>query len=126
MSLSVIRALRSPAAPTYARAVSTSPYGRTHVWRNRDPKLPKPFVPHFPQLVVLADGSSFVQHTTSPRGTFRSTRDTSNNPLWNALIAREGDEEEGRLVGRMGRFSKKFEGMEISVDDIEGESDSKQ
>ncbi|EKM52911.1 uncharacterized protein PHACADRAFT_261604 [Phanerochaete carnosa HHB-10118-sp] len=122
MALSLVQTLRPPTVPTFVRALSTSPYGRTHVWKKRAPKLPKPFVPHFPQRVVLADGSSFIHHTTSPRGTFRSTRDTTNNPLWNSLVAREGEEEEGKLVGRMGRFSKKFEGMEISDIEVEGSS----
>ena len=122
MSLSLTRALRPPAPPTCARALSTSPYGRTHVWKKRAPKLPKPFVPHFPQRVVLADGSSFVHHTTSPRGVFRMTRDTTNHPVWNALVAREGEEEEGKLVGRMGRFSRKFGGMEIGDTEVEGAS----
>ncbi len=37
------------------RLVSSSPYGRTHVWRRRAPKLPNPVVPQFPQRVTLAD-----------------------------------------------------------------------
>ncbi|KAG1738012.1 hypothetical protein EDB19DRAFT_1909457 [Suillus lakei] len=48
------------------RSVSTSPYGRSHVFKQRLPKLPNPVVPHFPQRVVRADGSSYMQWTTSP------------------------------------------------------------
>lgn len=91
---------------------STKAYGRTHVWKHRAPQLPKPFVPHFPQTVVLANGATFVYRGTSPRSVFRMTRDTTNNPVWNALVAREGEEGEGAAVGRMGRFSRRFADME--------------
>ncbi|KAG1738006.1 hypothetical protein EDB19DRAFT_1715721 [Suillus lakei] len=30
------------------RSVSTCPYGRSHVFKQRLPKLPNPVVPHFP------------------------------------------------------------------------------
>lgn len=82
--------------------------------------MPKPFVPHFPQRVVLSDGSSFLHYTTSPRGLFKMTRDTKNHSLWNAFVTTEGEELEGKTTGRMGRFSKKFEGMDISVDEVVG------
>src|ERR1700761_1115766 len=45
------------------RFVSSSPYGRTHVWKHRQRKLPNPVVPQFPQIVIRSDGSSFVHHT---------------------------------------------------------------
>lgn len=100
--------------------MSVSPYGRTHVWKHRAFKLPKPFVPQFPQRVVLSDGSSFLHRTTSPRSVFKMTRDTRNNPIWNAFVATGGEELEGKATGRMGRYSRKFEGMEVSVDEVAG------
>ncbi|KIP05175.1 hypothetical protein PHLGIDRAFT_92496 [Phlebiopsis gigantea 11061_1 CR5-6] len=102
--------------------MSSSPYGRAHVWKHRDFKMPKPFVPQFPQRVVLSDGSSFVHYTTSPRSIFKTTRDTRNNPIWNAFVATEGEDVEAKASGRMGRFSRRFEGMDISVDEVVGDT----
>ncbi|KAI0076420.1 hypothetical protein K474DRAFT_1568143, partial [Panus rudis PR-1116 ss-1] len=92
------------------RYVSSSPYGRTHVWKHRPPTLPLPFVPKFPQLVVRADGSTYTQYTTSPRSVIRLTRDTSNNPIWNpSFWVGEGKgEEEDAVTGRLGRFRRRF------------------
>ena len=96
---------------TQARYVSDSPYGRTHIWKNRQRVLPMPFVPQFPQLVVRADGSTYTHITTSPRSVIRLERDTTNNPLWSALVVRADLEEEGQMVGRLGRFNRRFEGL---------------
>ncbi|KAI1791440.1 hypothetical protein LXA43DRAFT_1011580 [Ganoderma leucocontextum] len=90
------------------RAVSSSPYGRTHVWKRRQKKLPNPVVPVFPQRLVRVDGSTIVHWTTSPRSVIRLTRDTTNNPLWNAARFVGMDEEEDEVTGRMGRFSRRF------------------
>lgn len=103
--------------------MSRSAYGRTHVWKHRAFKLPKPFVPQFPQRVVLSDGSTFVHYTTSPRSVFKMTRDTRNNPIWNAFVATESEDMQGKATGRMGRYSRKFEGMEVSVDEVAGEKE---
>lgn len=92
------------------RSVSTSPYGRTHVWKRRPPVLPLPVVPKFAQTIIRSDGSSFVHWTTSPKSLVRLTRDTTNNPLWNTANwanDRTLDEENGS-TGRMGRFNRKF------------------
>jgi hypothetical protein len=98
------------------RHVSSSPYGRTHVWRRRAPKLPNPVVPQFPQRVVRSDGSSFTHWTTSPRSSLTLTRDVSNHPLWNPSEALSGEmeEEEGKTTGRLGRFSRRF-GSEMGM-----------
>ena len=114
------RALSSTPLLPWARSMSASPYGRTHVWKHRAFKLPKPFVPQFPQRVVLSDGSSFVHRTTSPRIIFKATIDTINNPIWNSFVATEGEELEGKATGSMGRYSRKFEGMEVTVDEVAG------
>ena len=113
------------------RSVSSSPYGRTHVWRRRAPKLPNPVVPHFPQRVTLADGSTFVHWTTSPRSAIRLTRDNTNNPLWNPWVEAQGlsaDSTDESASGRMGRFGRKFEdmggvGFEVDMDVLQGEAE---
>lgn len=125
---SVLRTVKShhACALNLIRAVSSSPYGRTHVWRRRAPKLPPPLVPHFPQRVILADGSTYVHWTTSPRSTLRLTRDATNNPLWNPrLEAGNSEELEGRTSGRLGRFRRRFEelgGTEMETELVEEES----
>ena len=99
---------RSPTTQLQTRFVSSSPYGRTHVWKRRSKKLPNPMVPVFPQRLVRVDGSTVVHYTTSPRSVIRLTRDTTNNPLWNASRFVGMDEEEDEVTGRMGRFSRRF------------------
>jgi len=94
------------------RCVSSSPYGRTHVWKRRPNKLPNPVVPHFPQRVVRSDGSTFVHWTTSPRSLIKLTRDVTNNPVWNpGMWKSDGAEEESEVTGRLGRFNRRFEGL---------------
>ncbi len=96
-------------APRCTRTVSSSPYGRTHVWKRRPNKLPNPLVPQFPQRVIRADGSSFTHWTTSPRPLIRLTRDVTNHPLWNvSALTGEGAAEESEVTGRLGRFNRKF------------------
>ncbi|EIM84621.1 uncharacterized protein STEHIDRAFT_23193, partial [Stereum hirsutum FP-91666 SS1] len=94
---------------TQTRSWSSSPYGRTHVWRRRQTPLPNPIVPQFPQRVIRSDGSSFTHWTTSPRSLLRLTRDLTNNPFWNvSLMTKEGAEEESAVTGRLGRFQRRF------------------
>ncbi|KAJ7725640.1 hypothetical protein DFH07DRAFT_970778 [Mycena maculata] len=97
----------------HVRGISSSPYGRTHVWKRRKPILPNPVVPKYPQRVIRADGSSFVHWTTSPRSLIRLTRDTTSNPLWNTGMWADGRgmEEESETTGRLGRFNRKFDGI---------------
>lgn len=102
------------------RSISNSPYGRTHVWKRRAPKLPHPLVPKFPQKVVRSDGTSFTHWTTSPISLIRLTRDTTNNPNWNT--GNPGDrsfEEENTTTGRLGRFSRKFADLGADLDDTQ-------
>ncbi|KAF5353323.1 hypothetical protein D9756_007989 [Leucocoprinus leucothites] len=104
----------------FTRSVSTSPYGRTHVWKRRPPVLPNPVVPKYPQTIIRSDGSSFVHWTTSPKSMVRLTRDTTNNPVWNTAnwaSDRALDEETGS-AGRMGRFNRKFGGVTISKEEV--------
>jgi len=97
---------------TFTRSVSSSPYGRTHVWKRRQAKLPNPVVPQFPQRVIRADGSTFVHWTTSPRSVFKLTRDVTNNPTWNpGMWKSDSTEEESAITGRLGRFNRRFEGL---------------
>jgi hypothetical protein len=106
------------------RSVSSSPYGRTHVWKRRPKRLPNPIVPQFPQRVIRADGSSFTHWTTSPRPLIRLTRDVTNNPLWNvSALLGEGAAEESEVTGRLGRFNRKFVGEEVDwMSEAEGVS----
>lgn len=97
---------------TLTRSVSSSPYGRTHVWKRRQAKLPNPVVPQFPQRVIRADGSSFVHWTTSPRSVIKLTRDMTNNPTWNpGMWKSDSTEEESAVTGRLGRFNRRFDGL---------------
>jgi len=120
------RLVPSPQVPLiFQRGVSSSPYGRAHVWKRRPPVLPNPIVPKYPQRVIRADGSSFTHWTTSPRSMIRLTRDTTNNPLWNTgtWASGRGFEEESATTGRLGRFNRRFEGVGgagVSVDFMEG------
>ncbi|KAJ7665654.1 hypothetical protein B0H17DRAFT_288340 [Mycena rosella] len=108
----------------HVRGVSSSPYGRTHVWKRRDPVLPNPVVPKYPQRLIRADGSSILHWTTSPRSLIRLSRDTTSHPLWNTGMWADGRglEEESETTGRLGRFNRKFEGIGGSgqVDWMEG------
>jgi len=93
----------------FTRSVSSSPYGRTHVWKRRPKRLPNPIVPQFPQRVIRADGSSFTHWTTSPRSLIRLTRDVTNHPLWNvSALTGSGAAEESEVAGRLGRVQRKF------------------
>ncbi|KAI6005943.1 hypothetical protein EDD15DRAFT_2214886 [Pisolithus albus] len=97
-----------------ARSHSTSPYGRSHIRKKHPRSLPAPVVPHFPQQVIRADGSTFTHWITSPRSRIVLTRDTTNHPLWNATerlcggsaVLTQDEEDEG--TGRMGRWKKRF------------------
>jgi ribosomal protein L31 len=109
----------------FARGVSSSPYGRTHVWKRRPKRLPNPIVPQFPQRVIRADGSSFTHWTTSPRSLIRLTRDVTNHPLWNvSALAGEGAAEESEVAGRLGRFQRRFVGEVDWMNEAEGLSPS--
>lgn len=74
--------------------------------------------------MILADGSTFIHWTTSPRSTIKLTRDTTNNPLWNPWLESSNPEDaEGASAGRLGRFRRKFEelgGTELEMDWVEG------
>jgi len=117
-------ALTHPPNLSQTRSVSSSPYGRTHVWKHRQRKLPKPFVPQFPQRVIRADGSTFTHYTTSPRSVIRLTRDTTNNPLWNATKWMAESEEEDVVTGRLGRFNRRFDGLGGHGQDIDWMSEA--
>jgi hypothetical protein len=109
-ALSTRVVLRSGSSSNTKRSVSSSPYGRTHVWKRRPKRLPNPIVPQFPQRVIRSDGSSYTHWTTSPRPLIRLTRDVTNHPLWNvaAALRGEGVLEESEVTGRLGRFNRKF------------------
>lgn len=91
---------------------SSSPYGKSH--RQRLPALPRPTVALFPQTVVMTDGSTFTQWSTSPRSVIRLTRDVNNNPLYRP--GSEGDDQLEDEAGRLGRFRRRFENADDAVD----------
>ncbi|TFL01771.1 hypothetical protein BDV98DRAFT_529700 [Pterulicium gracile] len=102
------------------RSISSSPYGRTHVWKRRPRTLPNPVVPKFPQVVIRADGSSFTHWTTSPKSSIQLTRDTTNNPVWNTSMWTDemSMEEENAHKGRLGRFNRRFESVSGASDEM--------
>lgn len=116
-------ATRQPIALCQTRHVSSSPYGRAHVWRNRPKKLPNPCVPQFPQQVIRADGSTFTHYTTSPRSVITLTRDTTNNPIWAPFIGNKEDATSEQLTGRLGRFNKRFDGIGGLGEEVDWMSD---
>jgi len=91
---------------------------------NLIPRSKRPYL--LDQIVVLSDGSSFKQLTTSPRGIIRSTKDIRNNPLWNPSMRELRDVEEdeaGRLKRFRDRFGMGFEeegGLEALLNPSEG------
>jgi len=114
---SAVSRVKWPTTSKPSRSISNSPYGRTHVWKRRPPSLPNPVVPKYPQKVIRSDGTSFIHWITSPKSLIRLTRDTTNNPQWNT--GNPGDrllEEESGSVGRLGRFSRKFEDLGSDLD----------
>ncbi|CCM06589.1 uncharacterized protein FIBRA_08867 [Fibroporia radiculosa] len=123
-SPSLVAASARASAVAQTRNVSSSPYGRTHVWKHRQRQLPKPFVPQFPQRVIRADGSTFTHYTTSPRSVIRLTRDTTNNPLWNASKWMAESEEEDVVTGRLGRFNRRFDGLGGHGQDVDWMSEA--
>ncbi|KAK6355307.1 hypothetical protein TWF696_004417 [Orbilia brochopaga] len=61
----------------------------------------------FEQIVILSDGSSYKQLTTSPQGVFRSSKDVRNHFLWNPLSEGLANVEEDE-AGRLKKFREKF------------------
>ena len=64
----------------------------------------------FYQLVQFSDGSTIHIPTTSPRPILRLTKDNRNNVLWNPemrMAVGEGDES-----GMVGKFKRKYEGLD--------------
>ena len=61
----------------------------------------------FHQTIVLTDGSTFKVMSSSPRKTYRLTRDKFNNPLWTGR-RRSADEDEQNQ--QLSKFRKSFTG----------------
>jgi hypothetical protein len=72
--------------------------------------------------VILSDGSSYKQLTTSPRGVLRSTKDIRNNPLWNPSMKELADVEEDE-AGRLRRFRERFGGAFEVDEEVVGEGE---
>ncbi|KAK6361172.1 hypothetical protein TWF730_004916 [Orbilia blumenaviensis] len=61
----------------------------------------------FEQIVILSDGSSYKQLTSSPQGVFRSNKDVRNHILWNPTSESLANVEEDE-AGRLKKFREKF------------------
>ncbi|KAF3910135.1 hypothetical protein AA313_de0207300 [Arthrobotrys entomopaga] len=61
----------------------------------------------FEQIIILSDGSSYKQRTTSPQGVFRSNKDVRNSILWNPTSESLANVEEDE-AGRLRKFREKF------------------
>lgn len=60
----------------------------------------------------MTDGSCFTQLTTSPRGVYRTTKDSHNHPLWNPAIGQMKlveEDEAGKLKAFREKFGQQFE-----------------
>jgi hypothetical protein len=61
----------------------------------------------FYQTIVLSDGSTFKVMSSSPRKTYRLTRDKFNNPLW---TGRRRSAEEDEQNQQLAKFRRSFSG----------------
>src|SRR5271170_5197623 len=61
----------------------------------------------FEQTVVLTDGSTFKVMSSSPRKTYRLTRDKFNNPLWTGRFRSAEEDEQNQ---QLAKFRKSFSG----------------
>ena len=70
-----------------------------------------------PQIVVLSDGSTYTQLSTSPRGIVRSTKDVRNHPLWNPRVARlteVEDDDAGKLRAFRERYGRVWDNRVVA------------
>lgn len=73
--------------------------------------------------MILSDGASYKQVTTSPRGVLRTSKDVRNHPLWNAsdtLLAGVEEDEAGKLKAFRLRYGR---GFDIEVEEGVQEED---
>ncbi|KAF3901689.1 hypothetical protein ABW21_db0209921 [Orbilia brochopaga] len=89
--------------PTITPAFTITPTQRRNATVIRRPQRPYTFE----QIVILSDGSSYKQLTTSPQGVFRSNKDVRNHFLWNPLSDDLANVEEDE-AGRLKKFREKF------------------
>lgn len=73
--------------------------------------------------MILSDGSSFKQLTTSPRGVLRTTKDIRNHLLWNASDANLTGIEEDE-AGKLRAFRMRYgRGFDIEVEESAQQDD---
>lgn len=111
----LLRARTATLAPLFTRLPRPTTQSRS---ANLIPRPKRPTL--LDQIVILSDGSSYKQLTTSPRGVMRSTKDIRNNPLWNPSMKELADVEEdeaGRMKRFRGRFGMDFESAEEGGED---------
>lgn len=89
--------------------------------------LQRPKRPHLlDQIVILSDGSSYKQVTTSPKGVIRTSKDARNHPLWNAsdaLLAGIEEDEAGKLKAFRMRYGRGFD-IELDEEGVQAEDDN--
>ncbi|KAJ6260915.1 hypothetical protein Dda_3576 [Drechslerella dactyloides] len=109
MSTALRPLLRSPVPPLAGRASHPTPTLTITPFQQRNATIiRRPQRPYtFEQLVILSDGSSYKQLTTSPQGVFRSSKDVRNHFLWNPLSESLANVEEDE-AGRLKKFREKF------------------
>lgn len=100
-------AARAPCGGASVRSFSTSVRVGARSPEGPEAPLPRP-VARFPNIVILADGSSVRMTTTSPRYMTKMTRDYTNHPLWNPMMGRRTDAGADDDAGRLGRFRRRF------------------
>lgn len=76
--------------------------------------------------MILSDGSSYKQVTTSPKGVLRTSKDARNHPLWNAsdaLLAGVEEDEAGKLKAFRTRYGRGFD-IELDEESVQAEDDN--
>jgi hypothetical protein len=89
-------------------------YQQTRGYKNQ--LFRKPQVFH--QTIVLTDGSSFKLMTSSPRKTYRLTRDKFNNPLWTGRRRSSEEDAQNQQLSRFRRAFKKGLGGEEGIQQL--------
>lgn len=78
-------------------------YRQTRSYKNQHFRNPEVFN----QTIVLTDGSTFKIMSSSPRATYRLTRDKCNHPLW---TGRRRSAEEDEQNQQLAKFRRSFSG----------------
>ncbi|TGZ85166.1 hypothetical protein EX30DRAFT_326144 [Ascodesmis nigricans] len=102
-------ALRTSSLPSILSSVRPTPLFTPTLVQSRSATLiRRPKRPRLlQQIVILSDGSSYKQLTTSPVGVIRSIKDSRNQPLWNPSM-KELQNVEKDEAGKLKAFRERF------------------